>query len=513
MSKKKEAAPMLVDGKHSSESTFEALLNAEEEHFLIEVYDDRYKPMGNAVTKVVQKYESNKDGAFIKLQYLGCSDGHYKWYIEQEGKPGGLPRDALHHLCRDDPDKCKVKASGRAVLHVRKWAPVGRTMAHECLVSWGYPGLPKEPSSPPGDRSRSPRPRTTGRSKRESGGAREKKDPPATASKAKARSRQTDRHDNVDWGDDDDPEEVEEEDSREEPPARRPALKDEKAGVRNFTGGASALDKMLDREGDSLHDKALEDKLTHLRGKLAASGGLPGNTGRKPGGILAKRAADAAGEEKQRKKKRSRRKSGKAVLSDLRRAISSKKRKSESSHSDEGSYSEDEDIGDSAGAYETRRKKFKKIAENTPGKLMAQSLEDMEEHLGTKFGDARGPEDRLNPVVTRYLLSVINPALGSKMSKSAMRELRTIALATDHLLRGRSDSCGDVLLQRFKSLCMQARDGSEKFGPQIELLPDDLLEAGGSFGEDQFAKEMAYKEARNKALMGKTLGGPRGSSI
>ena len=101
--------------------------------------------------------------------------------------------------------------------------------------------------------------------------------------------------------------------------------------------------------------------------------------------------------------------------------------------------------------------------------------------MGTTFGELREDEEKLSPVVTRYLLAVIIPATGLKnLQIQHLRELRTIALAVDMLLKGRSDSCGDVLLQRFKSLCMQARNSMDKFGPQLELLPVDLLYGYGS---------------------------------
>lgn len=63
------------------------------------------------------------------------------------------------------------------------------------------------------------------------------------------------------------------------------------------------------------------------------------------------------------------------------------------------------------------------------------------------------------------------------------------------------------MLQRFKSLCVQVRDGSEKLGLQIELIPEDLVEAGGNLGKTDYAREMAYREGRSKELMQKALSG------
>lgn len=201
-------------------------------------------------------------------------------------------------------------------------------------------------------------------------------------------------------------------------------------------------------------------------------------SGKHPAGILAKRAMEAV-EAKSPKKKKG--KSGHKALQELKKAVSGdRKRRKDDSTETSGSYEEEEDEpSDNAGGWEAKRKRFKRIAERSPGQLMMHSLEDMDETLGSKFGDARSKEDTMSPIVTRYLLSVITPAIGGRASKSAMRELRTIALATDMILKGKAESAGDILLQRFKSLCMQVRDGSDKFAPQIELLPEDMLESRG----------------------------------
>ena len=167
----------------------------------------------------------------------------------------------------------------------------------------------------------------------------------------------------------------------------------------------------------------------------------------------------------------------------MSKALSKKRRRSEDSR--ESTHSSTNELDgpdhDDCGGWEERRKKYKRIAEQSPGKLIMRSLESTQEQLGTTFGELREDEEKLSPVVTRYLLAVVIPATGLKnLQIQHLRELRTIALAVDMLLKGRSDSCGDVLLQRFKSLCMQARNSMDKFGPQLELLPVDLLYGYGS---------------------------------
>lgn len=497
--RKKGELPFLVDGKHVSEGTFDALLKTEEELLLFEVYDDGYKPMGHAVGKVVERFEPAKDGAFIRLKYLGCQNDHYKWYVDNEGAKGGLPEGALHHLCRSEPGRCPAKIpKGGEIIHVRRWAPVERKVAHDILKDWGYAGLVMEPEGPPPRRSAL---RGTSSSPGGRGSA------PATATKKKPKpSAETPAHleEEVDWGGGDD----DEDDDREaSPPKKKVArVSDEAEALKAFLNKSAALDHMLERGVGTKGDKELDDRLATLKAKLQGRTSGLGHTGKKPGGILARRATEAL--EAQASKPRKRQSSGAKVLSELKKAVDGgrNRRRRDSRESSASEDEEDEDPCEKTGAWDSKRKRYKRIAERSPGQLMMHTLDDMEETLGAKFGDSRS-KDAMNPIVTRYLLSVISPALGAKISKSALREMRTIALSMDLILKGRAESAGDVLLQRFKSLCMQARDGSEKFGPQIELLPEDMLESGGSLGEDAFAKEVAYRDMKKQELAAKTLGG------
>lgn len=241
------------------------------------------------------------------------------------------------------------------------------------------------------------------------------------------------RHDDVDYDDD----QEEDEESAEELPKRKSAMKDEKENLKQFLTHGTALDNMLEGGGGSKSDKGLDDKLDKLRARLQGKAVVPGHSGKKPGGILARRATENAG--KHREKRRKRRSSGSRVLNGFQKAIEKKRKKkmSDSSDSYDESYSDDVEGVEPGGGWTHRKKYFKKIAEESPGKLMMQSLEAMEEHLGTRFGEAGSAEEKLSRVVTRYLLSVIVPAIGAKASKATMRELRTLGLATDLLLKGK----------------------------------------------------------------------------
>lgn len=103
--------------------------------------------------------------------------------------------------------------------------------------------------------------------------------------------------------------------------------------------------------------------------------------------------------------------------------------------------------------------------------MTIQALESMQDQLGANFGDELKDGDRLQPVVARYLLSVVAPTSGAKnIQVHYMRELRAVALAVDNLLGGRSDSCGDILLQRMKSICLQVRGHTDRVGSNYSRM-------------------------------------------
>ncbi|CAE7161031.1 unnamed protein product [Symbiodinium pilosum] len=81
--------------------------------------------------------------------------------------------------------------------------------------------------------------------------------------------------------------------------------------------------------------------------------------------------------------------------------------------------------------------------------------------------------------------------------------MRTLALAVDLILRGKVDSVGDIMMQRFEALCMNLRDGEGRYGQFLELLPEDLLGGGAILQETEFARQTTVKTATAEALVGK----------
>ena len=59
-----------------------------------------------------------------------------------------------------------------------------------------------------------------------------------------------------------------------------------------------------------------------------------------------------------------------------------------------------------------------------------------------------------------------------KLGARSARELRTIAVALDHIDNGRLPQVADLLMQRFKALEQAAHDGHWGVAQQLELAPE-----------------------------------------
>ena len=138
--------PTLVDGSSCSELNFTAAFENLESYLCFAVHGDRSEELGCAIGRVLSRYEKDSDGAYLQLAYEGCDDEYYRWYIQNEGKQGGLPKDCLHHLCRRHVSRCGRAHRQPHVVHIQKWCPVTRQEAHDILRGWGLPGLRAEPA-------------------------------------------------------------------------------------------------------------------------------------------------------------------------------------------------------------------------------------------------------------------------------------------------------------------------------------------------------------------------------
>ncbi len=131
-----------------------------------------------------------------------------------------------------------------------------------------------------------------------------------------------------------------------------------------------------------------------------------------------------------------------------------KKRKSSSDSSDDSKSSDDADLelfGDAGRGTIGLASKLERIAARRPGRLLRFTLDAM--HRSLRPG-SEGVGEKRPPIMFQYL----QQALGSRhrLDGHNQKELTTIALACDHILKGNLERGLDVLAQRFKRIEAQA---------------------------------------------------------
>ena len=426
----------LFCGVGKTKDQFQKEFNCPERFWLIEVLDASGGFVAQAIVESKMRYRIDDDGAYAKVTYMGTSSPTFHKKLEREAKKQeaeDLPT-LIAHFCRLPHKEC-IKNSDRGFsLHIQKFAPASDTAANALLRTWGYAGVPLPPPRPPG--------RVIG------------KMPPA---------------------------EVEVPRTRKKLPMPK-GTNPEAPRVGGVSQDMTALDAMIDAEPTHHGDKGeFTAKLDELKKKLQ---GATTSSSKKPKDDLTKRAVEAAGKLAKQKDKDFRKQlTSKAVAKTLEKVIRKRKRSSSEDVYEE-SVSEETDVsGHGSGQLATKdlnakRQKYRKIAMKQPGKLMLSGLELMQDQMGKRYGES---EETLSPIVLRYLQTMIIPALGAnRIQESRLREMRTLATGLDELIRGNLYQAGDLMMQRLKSLIMQARDGSEQLGKFIELLPEDLLNAGSS---------------------------------
>jgi hypothetical protein len=109
-----------------------------------------------------------------------------------------------------------------------------------------------------------------------------------------------------------------------------------------------------------------------------------------------------------------------------------------------------------------------------PGELLKATLEKMGGYLGER---ADGAGEDMGPRVMTYLSSVLMPAANGSMTMRNERELRTIAMAIDAILRGKVAEAADFLIQRFKAVETAHHDGHWNTARHLEALPPPKVSA------------------------------------
>ena len=518
----------LRDTSKATEETFKEAWKEGKEYFLFECIDDKGDAQGCAVGQVKSRYQADKDGAFIKLQYVGVQDPYYAHWVESVGAS-----DRFHHVCRKDLYACMRKVGRDVIVHVQRWAFITEKEMEACLKEWK---VKKISEIPPG-RSKALTPVTS---------AAEEARRPTTAAKAKSarpgssppppdefrrrsergegRShRRREQGEKVSTADsrDDDSGRRDDDVGRSNAPSRKrrrsPSPSDglvELGKARGTVGQAARtsrsrllgkttpLDVMLDEdildEGKKETDARFEELRKSLDGKKKRKEEhRAGATA-----VLAERVRQGS-ERKQKKKKTEKEKVAKFL-----RVLKDKKSHSDSTSGSDGDEDEDDDlkIGEK-GDLSSRQRKLRKMSTERPGCLLIRGYRLMHDQLGTLFGDvgASGSnEEILQPAALRYLLSSALPLMDVRqIGEERLRELRTLATGLDLLVSGRVSSAGDLYVQRFKSILMGIRDGSTAASRFLELIPQELYATASTLEESDFARTLAIRQAKSEELLAK----------
>ena len=162
--------------------------------------------------------------------------------------------------------------------------------------------------------------------------------------------------------------------------------------------------------------------------------------------------------------------------------------------------------GSGAGDAGRRHRRLLRAHQRTPGALAQQVLEDMTELLGQRTIAEREP---FQPIATTFLLTVLfNLHHPREIGVRAERELRTLCMAIDCILRGEPEAGLDVLAQRVKAIERSVTDQGWQTARWLELIPtgSSLLvrrdEARAAIAESTAEERVARRSTRAALAQG-----------
>eukprot|EP00438_Fugacium_kawagutii_P004070 Skav200561 [mRNA] locus=scaffold2256:136068:151169:+ [translate_table: standard] len=511
----------LYSGPKLREEAFLKELHRDARYVLFECLTDDGQPQGLGLGEITRRYKGEPDGVFVQLRYLQVQDAYYRHWVESQGD-----NYRFHHFCRRALSSCERKLGKKEVVHIQRFAVITFEDVERILKEWKlkplrdgkdvYRGRALEEEKPPGVSAKIKAKKSSPREDEDAYGLHtpdfdsspEPEEPPSRP----ARKKETEGRPSGDGSKGRSARDKEKERSDSRRPRRRDVVpREHPSGVDDRKGkdkamGKSPLDAMVD--ADELEGKVkpnLEIDTELLRKKLGdyKNREAKGNAS----DVLATRIAREAEAGGRAKKKTS----DERVLEAVRKLASRKRRRSNSRTSTEDSGIEDDVMGAKAGgdlAYKQR--KLKKLSEERPGALLTRGYAVIHEQLGTLFGSgssgSRDTASVLQPGALRYLLTCALPLVNTRMvGEQRLRELRTLATSLDLVVAGKATEAADYLMQRYKSILMAMRDGSDAASRFLELIPGETYPTGATEGETHYARSAAYQQAKSEAVMKKEL--------
>ena len=132
----------------------------------------------------------------------------------------------------------------------------------------------------------------------------------------------------------------------------------------------------------------------------------------------------------------------------------------------------------------------------------------MEDTLGPLVGSG-APMTRAGTraVATSYFLAK-RGQFKQQNSIRNERELRTLALAIDAMVRGQYHTAGDIIMQRYKAVELASIEGNWRIASHLELLPVEASSAVTT-AEREVASTLELREASLRARLDSNIKGGR----
>ena len=442
------------------------------------VLDGEGKGQGTVVLGVKEVGKPHGGTPTVECCFLGCSDAHYLWWMEQ-GNGKDLSDRAWYHLCGERPGDCSNVRSKNRMIHATKVRELSPGDFEEAVLAF----LKKKEHAEVFDKNMAKFNRWVEK--------RGEDKAPAPAKGPEARA-----HWHGSEGSSDEREGRRREDSPQGKKLmarledlRRELRKAEKQaeeyrGRKREPRRSSTPPK---RDGKAKRSRKTKDKKSRSRHRRRQRSGSGSRSKRARG---SRRSRTRSRQRKRRKKDTGSTDSGNDSSASQRQELFQPKKKGRSESptagdrgpfgegpavdykDNEGSSSEESDFR-KAPSRTTKSSQLKLLSYSRkyPGRLASRMLLKMAQ--ATARGLEGASKSKTPPVAMNHLLTVLQPTLQSKLGMCTLREMKTLARSLDLLALGQIGGAADLLCQRIKALERSAVEGHWQSAQFLELLPPE----------------------------------------
>ena len=440
------------------------------------VLDSAGKSQGTIVLGVKELGRSHNGAPSLEGAFLGCSDPHYQWWMEQgEGKE--LAERCWYHLCGEKPGDCSnIRGKGK-MIHLTKVRELSPGDFDESLLGF----LKKKEHAEAFDRNVARFNRWV-----------ERRGEPALPGSAKPPVAPAKWHGSASS-------ENEDEKSREESPQGRKLmekLEDLRKELKKAEKQADDYRKAKKKtKQKSAPPKGDGKKRRDRRSRSRKSKGRRKRSHEKRSASRSKRHRSGRKDKSRSRRRRKRKKStesensGESPHEDKEALFQAKKatRSASPTTGDRGPFGEgpavdyrgDDDSSSEESDFQKAPSKSTKSSQlkllsysrKYPGRLASRMLLKMSQ--ATARGLEGAPKSKTPPVAMNHLLTVLQPTLQGKLGMRTLREMKTLAQCLDLLAQGLVGRGTDLLSQRLKALERATVETHWNSAQFLELLPPE----------------------------------------